>query len=108
MDTGIRRFILRFVVGVLTFAIGVGAAILLGGFSFFRSHSPTSYENSRGCEYRKHTRSFSIESSRVEAESTLLKTQKGGRVKRSELRDSPPVPLEAEAPIPRSHAVPQR
>ena len=40
MNTGIRRFILRLIVGLLTFIIGVVAAMALGGFRPFAS-SPT-------------------------------------------------------------------
>jgi hypothetical protein len=35
MNTITRRFILRLIIGLLTFAIGVGAAMLLGGFRPF-------------------------------------------------------------------------
>ena len=37
MNTGIRRFILRLIIGLLTFVVGVGAAMLLGGFRPFQS-----------------------------------------------------------------------
>jgi hypothetical protein len=39
MNTVTRRFILRLIIGLLTFAIGVGAAMLLGGFRPFDSFS---------------------------------------------------------------------
>ncbi|HEX8890137.1 MAG TPA: hypothetical protein VF779_13350 [Pyrinomonadaceae bacterium] len=54
MNTGIRRFILRLIVGLLTFIIGVVAAMALGGFRPFSS-SPTyiyrnGYSNSMSAE----------------------------------------------------------
>ncbi|HEX8709237.1 MAG TPA: hypothetical protein VF723_13400 [Pyrinomonadaceae bacterium] len=48
MNTGTRRFILRLLVGLLTFLLGVSAAILLGGFS------PMARFNSRSMRYRHH------------------------------------------------------
>jgi hypothetical protein len=36
MNTGIRRFILRLIVGLLTFIIGVAVAMALGGFRPFQ------------------------------------------------------------------------
>ena len=46
MKTGTRRFILRLLVGILTFIIGVSAAILLGGFNPYNSFSgPTYYRH---------------------------------------------------------------
>jgi hypothetical protein len=47
MDTGTRHFILRLIVGLLTFIMGVGAAMLLGGFNPFRNFSGSGY-------YRHH------------------------------------------------------
>ncbi|MDT4955498.1 MAG: hypothetical protein QOJ02_3636 [Acidobacteriota bacterium] len=43
MNTGTRRFILRLIVGLLTFMIGVGAVMLLGGFTPFRGSSGSPY-----------------------------------------------------------------
>lgn len=46
MNTITRRFILRLIIGLLTFAIGVGAAMLLGGFRpFDRFSGPTYYRH---------------------------------------------------------------
>lgn len=49
MNTPTRRFLLRLVVGLLTFLIGVAAAMLLGGFRPFQGFaSPTYYRTNRG------------------------------------------------------------
>ena len=54
METGIRRFILRLVVGVLAFVIGVGAAMLFTGFRPFErfSNSPSYRHGHCGAYYR--------------------------------------------------------
>src|SRR4051812_38548384 len=39
MNIGIRRFILRLIVGLLTFIIGVAAVMALGGFRPFQSYT---------------------------------------------------------------------
>lgn len=49
MNTATRRFILRLIVGLLAFFIGVGAAMALGGFRPFEGF--TSYSNYR---YKRH------------------------------------------------------
>jgi hypothetical protein len=51
MKTCTRRFILRLIIGLLTFAIGVGAAMLLGGFRPFDSFSSPTYYRHRGYYY---------------------------------------------------------
>ena len=51
MNTGTRRFILRLIVGLLTFMLGVGAAMLLGGFKPFRSFSGSTYYRHGGYYY---------------------------------------------------------
>jgi hypothetical protein len=56
MNTVTRRFILRLIIGLLTFAIGVGAAMLLGGFRPFDRFSGSTYYNFRlGNYYRSRT-----------------------------------------------------
>jgi hypothetical protein len=54
METGIRRFILRLMVGVLAFVIGVGAAMLFTGFRPFErfSNSPSYRHGHCGAYYR--------------------------------------------------------
>lgn len=49
METGIRRFILRLMVGVLTFVIGVGAAMLFTGFRPFERFSNSPYYRHGHC-----------------------------------------------------------
>lgn len=48
MNTGIRRFILRLVVGLLAFLIGISAAWAFGGFNPFQSSSGAGYYYSPG------------------------------------------------------------
>lgn len=53
MNTVTRRFILRLIVGLLTFLIGVAAAILLGGFQPFQGFaSSPNYSYRRGASLR--------------------------------------------------------
>ena len=49
MTTVIRRFILRFAVGLLTFLIGVGAGWALGGLNPFQSSEGTRYYRHKRC-----------------------------------------------------------
>jgi hypothetical protein len=51
MNTLTRRFILRLIIGLLTFAIGVGAAMLLGGFRPFDRFSGSTYFSHRDYYY---------------------------------------------------------
>ena len=43
MNTPTRRFLLRLIVGLLTFMIGVAAAMLLGGFRPFQAFGGSPY-----------------------------------------------------------------
>ena len=52
MTTGTKRFILRFIVGLLTFLIGVAAAMALAGFRPFESNS-SGQRNYRQYRYKK-------------------------------------------------------
>ena len=52
MTTGIRRFILRFIVGLVTFLIGVAAAMAIAGFNPFESNQ-TEQRNYRHYRYKK-------------------------------------------------------
>jgi hypothetical protein len=52
MTTGIRRFILRFIVGLVTFLIGVAAAMAIAGFRPFESQQ-TEQRNYRQYRYKK-------------------------------------------------------
>jgi hypothetical protein len=51
MNTVTRRFILRLIIGLLTFAIGVGAAMLLSGFRPFDRFSGSTYYRHRDYDY---------------------------------------------------------
>jgi hypothetical protein len=56
MNTGIRRFLLRLIVGLLAFVAGVSAATLLGGFRPFQSfESSPSYRHRNYEYYRSRT-----------------------------------------------------
>ncbi|HKC65307.1 MAG TPA: hypothetical protein VKB86_16820 [Pyrinomonadaceae bacterium] len=48
MNTPTRRFLLRLVIGLLTFMIGVAAAMLLGGFRPFQRWTGQYYRYDRG------------------------------------------------------------
>jgi hypothetical protein len=52
MNTLTRRFILRLIIGLLTFAIGVGAAMLLGGFRPFDRFSGLTHFSHRDYYYQ--------------------------------------------------------
>jgi hypothetical protein len=52
MTTGIRRFILRFIVGLVTFLIGVAAAMAIAGFSPFEGQQ-IEQRNYRHYRYKK-------------------------------------------------------
>lgn len=52
MKTATRRFILRFIVGLLAFLIGVAAAMAFGGFRPFESNS-SGQRNYRQYRYKK-------------------------------------------------------
>ena len=52
MTTGIRRFILRFIVGLVTFLIGVAAAMAIAGFIPFESRQ-IEQRNYRHYHYKK-------------------------------------------------------
>ena len=51
MNTGLRRFILRLAIGLLTFLIGISAAWALGGFNPFQSSSVERYERQQRYGY---------------------------------------------------------
>lgn len=100
MNTGTRRFIVRLIVGLLTFMIGVGAAILVGGVRPFWSSSHARHEGYSGCEHRRQVGSSRLEVPGAAPDMILLKGPHGIRVRR-ELRDiPPPPPSAADAPIP--------
>jgi hypothetical protein len=105
MNTGIRRFILRLAVGLLTFLIGVSAVWALGGFNPFQSSSGTRYyRQSKRCgHYRSwaNPQPDSFEKSEIEAaqaEIILLKGPRGLKVKRA-LSELPPPPPPPSAPM---------
>ena len=52
MKTATRRFILRFIVGLMAFLIGVAAAMAFGGFRPFESNS-SGQKNYRHYRYKK-------------------------------------------------------
>ena len=98
MNTCSRRFLLRLMVGILTFAIGVGAAMLIGGFNPFRTYSSWSQ---RYQGYHAHSRLYADETPGAEPAIILLKGPRGIRV-RTELRELPQTAPIADAPIPPS------
>jgi hypothetical protein len=106
MNTCSRRFLLRLMIGILTFAIGVGAAMLIGGFNPFRSYSTWSQAYSyQGCH--RHSRLYTEEAPGAEPAIILLKGPRGIRV-RTELEELPPIPPAADAPVPPNPSVGRR
>ncbi|HYJ46027.1 MAG TPA: hypothetical protein VEV81_05380 [Pyrinomonadaceae bacterium] len=92
MNTVTRRFILRLIVGLLTFLIGVAAAIALGGFRPFQSLTGSpNYIYRRGAYY----------SPRAEPAFEYYEYHEHGCKMRSRGLPPPPPPL-ADAPLPPS------
>lgn len=106
MNTCSRRFLFRLVVGILTFAIGVGAAMLIGGFNPFRSYSPWSQAYSyQGCH--RHSRLYTDEAPGEAPAIIFLKGPRGIRL-RTELEERHAIPPAADAPVPPSPPVGRR
>lgn len=106
MNTCARRFLLRLVVGIVTFAIGVGAAMLIGGFNPFRSYSPWSQAYSyQGCH--RHSRLYADEVTGEAPAIIFLKGPRGIRM-RTELEALPANPPATDAPVPPSAPVGRR
>ncbi|HEX8923064.1 MAG TPA: hypothetical protein VF766_16435 [Pyrinomonadaceae bacterium] len=96
MKTGIRRFILRLVVGLLAFLLGVTAAWALGGFNPFRSSSGTGH-------YRyQRTESYSGGDIITTPAFDHPRYRKHGCRMRGELGEMPPPAPHADAPLPPS------
>ena len=100
MDTGIRRFILRLVIGLLAFLIGVGAVWALGGFNPFQS--------SAGERYYRYQRHSSQRGLQVQPETADMPAVYGKRdscktrgLMMDELPPPPPAPTR-DAPLPPS------
>lgn len=96
MNTCTRRFLLRLMIGLLTFAIGVGTAMLIGGFNPFNSNSRW-MQGYRSGGYHRHSCFYADEVPGEVPAIILLKGPRGFRI-RSELREllTPPV---AELPV---------
>ena len=92
MKTCTRRFILRLIVGLLTFLIGVAAAMLLGGFRPFQSFaSSPNYIYRRGVYYN---------SLRAEPAFEYEYGEHGCGGTRHRTAELPPPPPMADAPLP--------
>ena len=89
MNTVTRRFILRLIVGLLTFLIGVAAAIALGGFRPFQS-----FTGSPNYIYRRSTY---YTSPKAEPAFEYEYHERGCRMRHREL---PPPPPLVDAPLP--------
>jgi hypothetical protein len=102
METGIRRFILRLMVGVLAFVIGVGAAMLFTGFKPFERFSNSPYYRHGHCSgYRNWSPPPpSFETVRGADSALYLSCPAKSRARLGEMTP-PPAPL-ADAPLPPS------
>jgi hypothetical protein len=95
MNTITKRFILRLIIGLLTFAIGVGAAMLLGGFKpFDRFSGPTYYRHREYNYYR------SREATLEPAFEYHEYHEQGYRLRNSPNELSPPPAPHVDAPMP--------
>jgi hypothetical protein len=95
MDTGIRRFILRLIIGLLAFLIGVGAVWAFGGFNPFQSSSGERY-------YRYH-RSYRSLDVQPETAEMPPRYHKHDSCTLGELPPPPPPPApHRDAPLPPS------
>jgi hypothetical protein len=100
MNTGTRRFILRLIVGLLTFMIGVGAAMLLGGFTPFQSFSGSRYYRHSGQDYYRSGTTATTEPAFIYP---IYRKRADGCRMRGELGKLPPPPPpapHADAPMP--------
>lgn len=95
MKTGTRRFILRLIVGLLTFLIGVAAAMLLGGFRPFES-----FASSPNYRYERHYHHWNPEPTIIYPiyEDHAGSCRMRGRL--GELAPPPPPEPLADAPMP--------
>ena len=64
MTTGIRRFILRFIVGLLAFLLGVAAAMAFAGFRPFDTNQ-NGQQNYRQYRYKKKSCNYQFRSFNV-------------------------------------------
>lgn len=64
MTTGIRRFILRFIVGLLAFLLGVAAAMAFAGFRPFDTNQ-NGQQNYRYYRYKKRSCNYQFRSFNV-------------------------------------------
>lgn len=94
MNTLTRRFILRLIIGLLTFAIGVGAAMLLGGFRPFDSFSGSTYYRHRDYDYYR-SRTVTLEPAFEYHE-----YHEHGCKMRNRLNELPPPAPHVDAPMP--------
>src|SRR5207248_9231871 len=99
METGIRRFILRLMVGVLAFVIGVGAAMLFTGFRPFERFSNSPYYRHGHCGYYR-TPPPSFETVRGVDLVVYPSLPAKARARLGEM--TPPSPPLADAPLPPS------
>ena len=91
MNTGLRRFILRVIVGLLTFVVGVAAAMLLGGFQPFQGFAASPSYNYR-YEYRHEYR--------TDPDYQYPVYHEHGCRARGRLGQTPPPPPMMDAPLP--------
>lgn len=108
METGFRRFILRLMVGVLTFVIGVGAVMLITGFRPFDrfSNSPSYRHGHCGGAYRSWSPPPPAFETTHSSDLTVYPSCPAlrGRAKLGETPSLPPAPL-TDAPLPTKPAL---
>lgn len=101
MNTCTRRFILRLIVGLLTFMLGVGAAMLLGGFRPLQSFSgSTYYRQSRHYHYRSGTATLEPAFEYPVYRQRWEEFRMRGELGKSPLPPPPPPAIHADPPMP--------
>jgi hypothetical protein len=93
MNTVTRRFILRLIIGLLTFAIGVGAAMLLGGFRPFDRFSGS-------MQYRHRDYYYRSEATTTDPAFVYPVYHEHGCKSRLQLNELPPPAPHVDAPMP--------
>ena len=94
MNTSTRRFILRLIVGLLTFVIGVAAAMALGGFRPFQNFGGQPSYRYKSYRYYKSASSSGMSESDVEKIYPSCRAKRG-HARVDELLPPPPPPAVA-------------
>jgi hypothetical protein len=104
MNTGIRRFLLRFSVGLLAFLLGVTAAWALGRFNPFQDFSGTRYYRYKRCgshrSFASPRHAFEWRESASITEPVYLGPTEGYACKSKRAPGKSSQPVFADAPLP--------